>query len=263
MIARSQLQTARMPLHRSAIYLDAVSWYLAVSATVISQHLAPLKAFAILFVISRVGIALLPPSHVDRQNARCIQAFALCVTMAAMLTVSLLFLANLGSTLGGNDEAKIHFWTMESVESIRNGSPMSAHGDWPGHGIPLIFLNALAGTRLPANGPSVVVFVNKLYSVFWTSWIPVVIYYIVRRRFDERLSCKVAIASCLFPAFLYYGSLGVRDSLVTFNYTLFFCLLASKRSDLWTNAAKVGVLAYTFTLRPESGLFLTSAWFLY
>jgi hypothetical protein len=245
----------------SAFNWHAGSWVIAIATILLSGRWRAFFVFAILFGVSQSVSIALRGNPRDVLAARRVQAISLFVTMVAMLATSLLFYANLGSTLGENDEAKIHFWALESAEDLRFGSGLSWIGDWPGHSVPLILLYAATTPfSLGAQEPHDFVFLEKLYTVFWASWIPVVVYYALRRRFDVAASVKAAIAVAMFPAMLHFGSLAVRDALVTFNYTYFFYLLSSRTKSAWNVAMRFVLLLYTYAIRPESGAFLGVAW---
>ena len=240
---------------------QAGSCLLALAAALISRQGGPMYVFALLFVCSEIVAAWLPGARIDTRRARRIQALALFATMAAMLFSSLLFYANLGTTLGGNDEAKIRLWALDSAADLRAGQGLWVVGDWQGHAIPLIVLQAVTTPSFPVTADShSFAVVEKIYTVFWASWIPVVMYFALRRRFDVDLSYKAAIAIALFPAMLYYGSLCVRDALVTFNYAYFFYLMSSRRKSTWNITLRIILLLYTYAIRHESGAFLGVAW---
>lgn len=244
----------------SSAGMYVISWGMAVAASVAAQHYSPLIVFFVLFSVSQVIVLTLSVDSDDRRNARVIQSHALAVTMGAMLLTSFLFYYNLGSTLGGNDEAKIYFGVMDSVASVRNGYLPYVHGDWKAHAVPLIALNVVSGAVFPEfESSGSIVFENKLYSVFWNSWIPVVVYFVLRRRFSAKRCLWACIAMAWFPTLLYYGSLGVRDSIVTCGYALFFYLLVSNRRG-WTPILQALLVGYIYLLRPESSLFLAGAW---
>jgi hypothetical protein len=182
----------------------------------------------------------------------------LLINIVVMVGTSYLFQHEIGVLYGANDEAKIYYEGDIEGRTVNTQLAFIKNIPYPLYLYILTFLSSIANT-LGGNSP----FVFKLVSVFFGACVPVVIYAHFVKKFTIKKAKKTALFSGLFPGFLYFSALGVRDIIVILLTILFFFLLLKKDHKVKRTILLLLVVYLISLLRLEHAAFILATYLSY
>jgi len=246
-------------VNRKGIYLS-ILLFASCFCAILDRSVGPIYGLILLLIVSSVVYPLIPAVY--RRDVIYIHQRAFAIMMLCMFITSVLFNISVGTVLGGNDEAKFYYWIIDALRDYRYDKEIDLPLSHLGYTVPLVYYYNIVDILGSGAGASPCV--GKIWTVFWTSWIPVLLFSICENEgFSKKISYKVGLISAFMPLLLYYGSLHVRDNIVAFNYVFFFFLLTTKISNIYKYSFISLFVVYTYYLRPESGVFMMIAVILY
>jgi hypothetical protein len=181
--------------------------------------------------------------------------FTILINILAMVFSSYMFQYNIGLFTGANDETRMY------IEGNLQGSDFAHFFEmrpYPFYFYCLSIISHIARS-LGGNSP----FNFKLLSIFFGGCIPAVIFAHYIRKYPLEKIKKIALLSGLFPGFIYFSSIGVRDIIIIFLTGLFFFLLINKRKTWKRTILLLAVIFWIFLLRLVHAAFCSATYFLY
>lgn len=207
-------------------------------------------------IIFYVPILLLTFFTIKSNFCRTIFTLSVLLNSCFLLITSLLFLYNIESIYGANDELKMATEVRHAISAWNEGvftSPKIEASVWAYFVSLPSFLSIFFGGEV---GLSI-----KYASAIFGGLIPIACYGISCQIYDLKTARLSAYIATLLPIFLYYSGVGVRDIHIALLMaaTIAFCLQAHfvRRKPLLSLLTVFLLLAITYGLRVENAKFLT------
>lgn len=176
---------------------------------------------------------------------------ALVINVSAMILMSYLFKFNIGVLSGANDE--LSFYLEGNIADLV-GLNLENYISKRPYPLYLWLLTTITTISNFFGGNSPINF--KILSVFIGSCLPIVVFLHIRRNNTTEEALKVALFTILFPTFIYFSAIGVRDILIIVLTALFFYFLIDKGNILKKLILVPFIIVVTFLLRIEHAAFL-------